>query len=457
MKVFRSMRWRLQLWHGLLLVAVLSGFGLTAHRLENARQLRRIDGELQRRLPLLVAAQRPVRGDRELREFVLPARDAAWFDGATGGDFYYVVWLRHSRTPVTRSPSAPEGIPEPRAGEPTTRQRGIWRECFLFPGPGDCVLVGRSIEPDLIGLRQLAWWLAGAGMGVLLLGLAGGAWLVARALRPIDDITAAAQRIAGGDLTRRIGTADAESELGRLAAVLNSTFARLEAAFAQQTRFTADAAHELRTPVAVILTHAQNGLATPGLSGEHREAFEAIERAARRMRQLLETLLQLAWLDAGQEVLRRESCDLARLAAEGIEILRPLATKRGLRLHTNLPPANCPGDPDRLAQVVTNLLSNAIDYNHEGGEVRVTTTGGQRTASLEIWNTGPEIPAAELPNLFERFRRVDPARGGAGGHSGLGLAIARAIVRAHGGTITVRSEPGAGTTFTVSLPCPNPG
>ncbi|MFM7102100.1 MAG: sensor histidine kinase, partial [Verrucomicrobiota bacterium] len=424
---------------------------------ESARQLRRVDGELQRRLPLLVAAQHPVRGEPGRREFILPGRDAAWFDGATGGDFYYVVWLRHGRTPVTRSPSAPEEIPEPRPGEPTTRQRGIWRECFLFPGPGDCVLVGRSIEPDLIGLRQLAWWLAGAGTGVLLLGLAGGAWVVARALRPIDEITAAAQRIAGGDLSRRIDTADAESELGRLAGVLNSTFARLEAAFTQQTRFTADAAHELRTPVAVILTHAQNALATPGANEEHREAFEAIERAARRMRRLLESLLQLARLDAGQEVLRCAPGDLARLAAEGIEIIRPLAARRGLRLHASLSPAICPGDPDRLAQVVTNLVSNAIDYNHEGGEVRVTTTGGPGTATLEVWNTGPAIPAAELPNLFERFRRLDPSRGGAEGHSGLGLAIARAIIQAHGGTIAVRSEPGAGTTFTVTLPSPGPG
>lgn len=456
MTAFRSMRWRLQLWHGLLLVAVLSGFGLTAHRLESARQMRRIDGELQRRLPLLVAAQRPVRGERGLREFNLLARDAAWFDGATGGDYYYVVWLRHSRTPVTRSPSAPEGIPEPRAGEPTTRQRGNWRECFLFPGPGDCVLVGRSIEPEMAGLRQLAWWLAGAGTGVLLLGLAGGAWLVARALRPIDDITAAAQRIAGGDLTRRISTADAGSELGRLAGVLNSTFARLDAAFSQQARFTADAAHELRTPVAVILTHAQDALATPGASPEHREAFEAIERAARRMRRLLESLLQLARFEAGQEPLQREDCDLARLAADCLETLRPLAGQRRLHLHADLAPAPCPADPDRLTQVVTNLVSNAIDYNREGGEVRVTTTGGRGTATLEVWNTGPAIPAAELPGLFERFRRGDAPRDGADGHSGLGLAIARAIVQAHGGSIAVRSDAETGTVFTVILPAPLP-
>lgn len=450
------MRWRLQLWHGLLLLAVLSGFGLTAHRLESARQWRRIDGELQRRLPLLVAAQRPVRGAPGLREFRLPAREAGWFDGPTGGDFYYVVWLRHSRTPVTRSPSGPVHVPEPRAGEPTTRQRGTWRECFLFPGPGDCVLVGRSIESDLAGLRQLAWWLAAAGMGVLVLGLAGGAWLVSRALRPINDITAAAQRIAGGDLARRIDTADAGSELGRLAGVLNSTFARLESAFAQQTRFTADAAHELRTPVAVILTHAQNALATPGAGPEHREAFEAIERAARRMRRLLESLLQLARLDAGQEALQREPVNLARLAGEGLEILQPLAAQRGVRLEARLAPAPCPGDPVQLAQVITNLLANAIAYNHPGGEVRIATSAGPGTATIEVWNTGPAIPAADLPHLFERFRRVDPARGGTDGHSGLGLAIARAIVQAHGGTLTVRSAEDAGTTFTVTLPAPGP-
>ena len=324
MKVFHSIRWRLQLWYGLLLLAVLSGFGITAYRLESARQNRRIDEELQRRLPVLVAGQRPVRGNRGLREFSLSPREAALFDdSAREGAFYYVVWLRHSDQPVTYSPTAPHDVPQPKVGEPPARLRGDRREVFLFPGPGDCVLVGRSIAADLAEQQRLALWLTGVGAAVLVLGLAGGAWLVFRALRPIKDISSAAGKIATGDLTQRISTADSDSELGQLAGVLNSTFARLDAAFTQQARFTADAAHELRTPVTVMLTHAQNGLASECLNEEHREAFEATQRAAQRMRRLIESLLALARLEAGQETMKRDRLDLSQSAHECIELLRP--------------------------------------------------------------------------------------------------------------------------------------
>ena len=452
MKFFHSMRWRLQLWYGLLLIAVLSGFGITAYRLESARQNRRIDEELQRRLPVLVASQRPVRGNRDLREFSISPRDAALFDdSARDGAFYYVVWLRHSERPVTYSTTAPRDVPPPTAGEPPIRLRGERREVFLFPGPGDCVLVGRSISTDLADQRQLAVWLFGVGASVLLLGLAGGAWLVTRALRPIRDISSAAGKIAIGDLTQRISTADSESELGQLAGVLNSTFARLDAAFTQQARFTADAAHELRTPVTVMLTHAQNGLASECLNEEHREAFEASQRAAQRMRRLIQSLLELARLDAGQEPLRRDECDLAAIAADSLEMVRPLADKCGIRITTDFSATPCHGDADRLAQVLTNLLTNAIDYNHEGGEVRITTQPDHARATLTVWNTGPGIPAEDLPHIFERFHRADKSRSSAG-HSGLGLAIAKAIVQAHGGSITAHSQAASGTTFTVSLP-----
>lgn len=456
MKLLHSMRWRLQVWYGVLLAAVLGGFGITAHQLEANRQLRRTDEELRRRLPPLVESQRPVRGNRELREFRLSPRDAALFD-APGPDagFYYVVWLRHSDQPVTHSPSAPRDVPQPKPGDTPTRQRGNLREVFLFPGPGDCVLAGRSVAADTASLRQVGWSLAAVGAAVLLAGLTVGAWLVSRALRPIEHISAAAEQIASGDLTRRIATPESESELGRLAAVLNSTFARLDAAFTQQSRFTADAAHELRTPVAVMLTQAQNGLETDCGHEEHREAFAASQRAAQRMRRLIESLLQLARLDAGQEPLRRNPCDLARPAADSVDLLRPLANARHIQIHSELNPAPCPGDPDRLAQVVTNLVTNAIEYNQDHGEIRLRTSPAEAPApagvTLTVWNTGPGIAATDLPQVFNRFHRGDKARSSAG-HSGLGLAIARAIVTAHGGSIAVDSSPATGTTFTVTLP-----
>jgi two-component system OmpR family sensor kinase len=448
MKFFSSIRWRLQLWYGLLLVGVLVGFGVTAYRLESARLMRQVDDSLESLLPVLVAAQHPARDDRTVRVLTVSPRDAALFDRGGPDNVYYVVWLRHGE-PVTFSASAPRDIPMPKAGEPTTRQRGDWRETFIFPGPGDCVLVGRSAGAVLAGQRQLAWWLGGVGGGVLVIGLAGGAWLVSRALRPVEAISAAAARIATGDLTQRIRTADSESELGQLAGVLNSTFARLDAAFTQQARFTADAAHELRTPVATILIHTQNGLADGCGNPAHREAFEATQRAAGRMRRLIESLLLLARWDAGQETLRRQDCDLAFVAAESIELVRPLAAARQLSIATEFAAAPCAGDPDRLGQVVANLLANAVTYNRPGGTIRVRTGTRDGGAWVEVADTGIGIAASDLSHVFERFYRADPARSG---QSGLGLAIALAVMRAHGGNLTVESQPGQGSVFTMNLP-----
>lgn len=450
MKGLRSMGWRLQRWHGVLLLAVLGGFGVTTHQLEQARQFRRIDEELRRRLPALVESQRPVPGQRGLREFNLLPRYAAWFEEDGADAFYYVVWLRHSDRPVSRSAAAPSGVPEPAPGDAPTRQRGMFRETFLFPGPGDCVLVGRSVASEAAGLRQFAWGLAGVGAAILLLGLTVGAWLVKRALRPIHDISVAAGRIATGDLQRRISTTDTDSELGELVAVLNNTFARLDAAFAQQARFTADAAHELRTPVTVLLTHAQNGLEAACECPEHREAFEAIHRAAQRMRRLIESLLELARWDAGQESLRRDAFDVDALVRDGVEMVAPLAGPRAITMRTDLAGGRCVGDADRLGQVVTNLLTNAVVHNKAGGEVTVRTRRDGGMMELSVEDNGPGIAAEDLPRIFDRFHRGDPARSRGG--TGLGLAISKAIVEAHGGSLEAESGVGGGACFRVRLP-----
>ncbi len=180
------------------------------------------------------------------------------------------------------------------------------REFIRFTKADRCFIVGRDIHLELAELRRLAWYLAATGSGVLTLGLAGGWWLSSRAIRPIESISAIAEKIATGDLSQRIDAGGFAEELRRLAGVLNSAFARLDAAFTQQARFTADAAHELRTPVSVMLMHTQNGLASEHLTGEQREAFEASQRAAQRMRRLIESLLELTRFDAGQETLKRE-------------------------------------------------------------------------------------------------------------------------------------------------------
>jgi len=498
--IFQSIRWRLQLWYGLVFLALLAGFGVTAYALLRNDQLRHLDEEFLRRMGPVSNSLRPPRGgpgpdgprmgpggrrgdrgdrgDRGGRggdfpndgapeegmfpgpgeagfQFHLPSEQAAMF-GSESNSFYYVVWARDGKE-LARSASAPPEVPRPEdrrapQGPPEWRMRGVFRE-FWHPVPGgEMVLVGRSIAEDLAGLRLLAWELAGAGGVVLLLGLTGGWWVATRAIRPIEDISATAVKIAAGDLSQRISAADTDNELGRLAAVLNSTFARLEAAFAQQKQFTSDAAHELRTPITVMLTQTQTALNRERGAAEYRATVEACQRAAQRMRKLMESLLELARLDAGQERLQRVPFDLAKTVKECVELVTPLAEARGLRIHCAAPALPCVGDPERMGQVVTNLLGNAIEYSQASGEVRISGARESGTVKLSVSNSGPGIAAEDLPRIFERFYRVDKARSGSGGHTGLGLAISKAIVEAHGGSLEAASRPGEGATFTVRLP-----
>jgi two-component system, OmpR family, sensor kinase len=499
--IFHSIRWRLQAWHGLILVLVLVAFGYSAFHVARDNQLQRIDQELDHRLgglffrpqPPGEAGPFPGRGPgspgppredfrrgkppdfeaflQHIRETV---EQAGANDSSQTNGFYYVLW--QSSTLLARSPNAPENIPVPEqaAGAeslkypggspppappmrdprqpPEPRSRGDVRELFRFFPHGECILVGHYMSADMAAMRQLGFWLTIAGASVLLLGLAGGWWVATRAIRPIADISATATKIAAGDLSQRIGVADTDNELGRLAALLNSTFARLEAAFANQARFTADASHELRTPVSVILAQTQSALARERNSSEYRGALEACQRAAQRMRNLTESLLELARLDAGAAKVDHESFDLSEIAAECLQLLSPLAAERGIEVISDLPPTRCAGDPDRIRQVATNLLSNAIQFNRDKGTVRVRAHALNGTAILTVTDTGQGIPAEDLPHIFERFYRVDKSRSRIQGRTGLGLAISKAIVDAHGGTIDVSSEPGAGSTFTVKLP-----
>ncbi len=325
------------------------------------------------------------------------------------------------------------------------------RELAKMLPSGECIEVSRSLDDELLEQKSNAAKLFGLGGFILCLGLAGGWWTVSRAMRPISEISTAAAKISAGDLSQRITIVETENELGQLAAVLNSTFARLDAAFAQQKQFAADAAHELRTPVSIMLTQAQTTLGRERCSAEYRESLEACQRAAQRMRRLIESLLELARLDAGQEVLKRLRFDFPKTISECTESMKPLADERGVIIASALPPLEITGDAGRLAQVVTNLLTNAIQHNRDGGEVHVKLASQNGLAVLTVHDTGPGIAAEDLPRVFERFYRGDKSRTGSGS-AGLGLAIAKAVVEAHGGTIEVTSKEGIGTTFTVRLP-----
>jgi signal transduction histidine kinase len=232
---------------------------------------------------------------------------------------------------------------------------------------------------------------------------------------------------------------------------LNSTFARLETAFAQQKQFASDAAHELRTPVSVMLTQTQTALNRERDAASYKQTVEACQRAAQRMRRLIESLLELARFDAGQEVLKRQRFDFSQTISDCVELVQPLAEEKRVKIISDPSAFEITGDAERLSQVVTNLLTNAIQYNKPGGEVRVKLASADGLAVLSVTDTGQGIAAENLPRVFGRFFRADESRTGAG-NAGLGLAISKAIVEAHGGTIEVASEENAGTSFIVHLP-----
>lgn len=531
MKLLKSIKWRLQLWYGLILVVVLAGFGFTAYQLERDKVFRHVDNELQRRMNVLVQTVRrtvrpgpPQRPPLRPRDFGMPPRplediepenvplltrenfrlqprDEFLFDASSSNSFYFVVigeggkeiarstnapfWEMHENYDYDPKPGNPGQLnqvvvptlrPEERAryddhdlkyegaspggifgGQPFLPvMRGGFREIGSVMAPNDRtrgvqIRVGRNISVELVELRKTGLKLTGVGFVILIFGLGGGWRLVNRSLRPISEISTTAAKIATGDLSQRINLAEAESELGQLAAVLNSTFARLETAFAQQKQFASDAAHELRTPVTVMLTQTQTALNRERDAESYRQTVEACQRAAQRMRRLIESLLELTRFDAGQEVLKRLRFDLAKAVSDSVEMVQTLADEKQVKVIAELQPQVITGDPERLAQVVTNLLTNAIQYNQPGGEVRVGLEAVGGLAVLTVADTGPGIAPEDLSRVFKRFYRLDRSRTGAG-NSGLGLAICKAIVEAHGGTIEVQSEPGQGSVFTVRLP-----
>lgn len=478
---FKSIKWRLQAWHGFLLVVLVVGLMAGFYTFERRSRLQVVDAALQSVMTPLLPKLAPVGSGRRdgppeggpPRRRPPPQDEARPsfeddFQNQKPGEFrarpvegvdlekyYYASWSPEGRS-ISSSTNVPADIsPDERAdanNASSARNVGVNREWTHRVPSGYRVIVGTSLAPVLEELRHLAVWLVVIGCSIVIVGLTIGWWLAARALRPIEAISCAAEEIARGDLSKRINSSETESELGQLAVVLNSTFSRLDAAFEQQRQFTSDAAHELRTPVSVILTQTQSTLNRERSPAEYRETLEACQRAAQRMRRLIESLLELARFDAGQETIKRTRFDLANTTREGVEGIRPLAAERGITIRLELLPAGCHGDSERVSQVVLNLLTNAVHHNNDGGEIRVATQHDNGFAVLVVSDNGPGVAPEHLPHLFKRFYRADAARTASQGRSGLGLAISSAIVHAHGGSIEVKSSVGGGSEFTVRLP-----
>lgn len=387
----------------------------------------------------------------------LPDEFLQLFQGEEESRPFFVIWDRTGKQ-LQKSESAPAiEYPNVHIGRDEipvreVRLRDGYREVIHAIRFDMCVLVGRSIRPDIAEHHQSGALLGLAGLVVLAAGLVGGWWMSSKAIRPIAVMTATADAISVRNLSERIDVREIDTELGELATVLNRTFDRLQAAFEQQSRFTADASHELRTPLSSILMNTELALSRQRSPEEYRTALETCRRASQRMKSLIECLLALARFDSGNSALDPRELDLEPVAQDCVELLRPLADERHISINRLTAPTTVRGDHDRLAQVLTNLLSNAIRYNRDGGEVKLGVAAENGQAVITVTDTGIGIAPEELPHIFERFYRADKSRSRADGGSGLGLSICKTIVDAHGGTITARSELERGTTIEVRLP-----
>jgi heavy metal sensor kinase len=328
------------------------------------------------------------------------------------------------------------------------------------------VTLGQQLDPDNL-LGRLLLTLLIAGIVTLAGALAGGYWLADRALRPVHAITKTAQAISETDLSRRLNIRSRD-ELGELANTFDQMLDRLQAAFIRQRQFTADVSHELRTPLTIIGLEADRALTSGRSNGDFRQAVEVIQSENQFMSRMVDQLLTLARMDAGQMNIQKEHLDLSDLALEVVERYAPIAEKNDTELRTGeLPELPILGDRQTLRQMISNLVDNAIKYTTASQDrwVSVETgrcdAGEQPTAWIKVSDHGPGIPAEYLEHIFDRFYRVDKARSHnqekLGGEdaipgSGLGLAIVQWVVQIHGGKISVSSQPGQGTTFEVSLP-----
>jgi heavy metal sensor kinase len=289
---------------------------------------------------------------------------------------------------------------------------------------------------------------------LLLAAAGGGYWLSRRALSPVDALVRTARQVSGTKLNSRLQKVETGDELQRLSDTLNEMLDRIESAFLRITEFTADASHELRTPISLIRTEAELALRRSREEAEYKESLRHILLEAERTTVLIEQLLSLARADSGREPLRLQPVDLRQTLRSVVDGWQQVASLRNLQFSASLDVADflVLGDETLLRRLVDNLLDNAFKYTFPPGSVHLSLVPKGDSAVITVQDSGVGIPADEQSKIFERFYRVDKARSRAHGGAGLGLAIAQWIVTQHRGSIEVESRSGDGATFRVELP-----
>ena len=462
---FRTIRFKLTFWYVVLLGITLSAFSAFLY-VTLARGLQQsLDNKLRATAEIIAAAARHPLGpgpsladvDRIMREH---------FGIKPMGRFVQILDEAGRRASNVRNVDVPVSI---HTLERAAKGEAVFETVRLRDGSRlrlvtvpimvggrmlGIVQVGSPLEGIEEALSQLLLILVVAVPLVLVVASLGGSFLANKALKPVDEITKTAKRIGSGDLSQRIHLEEfLDDEIGRLASTFNEMIGKLERSFLQIKRFTADASHELKTPLTVLKGEIEVGLKRDRAVEEYKRILSSCLEEVDHMSRIVDDLLTLARADMGALELRRERVDLGEVAEDVWRSLQRMAEEKGLKFSLARD-GEVPvwGDRDRLRQLVVNLVDNALKYTPSGGEVVLKVGRQDALALLSVKDTGEGIPPEDQEKVFERFYRVDKARSREKGGTGLGLSICKWIAEAHGGRIWLKSEIGRGSTFTVELP-----
>ena len=328
----------------------------------------------------------------------------------------------------------------------------VYAVSFVTTAGRRVIVLGTKTEPADESLERLLR-LLGVMLPLALIPAAGGGWLLARrALRPVARITAEASAIGIAQIDERVEVPATTDELSELALTLNRMLDRLQSGIDDKRRFIADASHELRTPLAIMRAELDVTLADEDPSRDAVAVLESTREEVERMTRLVENLLTLARVDEGRLALLVAPVDLGELASTVVAGMAPVASERGVSIEVSGPSAIAAGDREYIAQVVSNLLDNAVKYSPDSGTVTIRTWASGASVGLDVADEGPGIPSHVAEKVFERFFRVDEARSRERGGSGLGLAIVRDIAQAHHGTVEVVPAEERGAVLRLTLP-----
>ena len=355
----------------------------------------------------------------------------------------------------TTSPGTRFGLTD--LGPPVGEVRYVVRQISGAGPEVAWVVSGASTAGLVLGPRRLLTAMLLTAPLIIGLSVLIGHFLVGRTLDPVHTIVDEVEAITDGrTLHRRLAEPRAHDEMARLTRTLNAMLSRLEGSFASLRRFTADASHELKTPLTVLRSGIERAITHPKAPPEVMEVLEETLVEVNRMAELVDALLTLARADEGRAPLHLEQVPLQEVLGEVSETASILGEQGGVAVSVHVPdqPITMAMDRSRIRQMLMNLLTNAIKYTPQGGEVAIDCSRADAHVTLSVRDTGVGIAPGDLPHIFDRFWRADQARSRTGDRPGvgLGLAISKWIAEAHGGTITVQSRPGRGTTFTVTLP-----